>query len=66
MPAGRKDACGDEDKFDRKPRLRQVRNRLIAQTIAALVCTLLLYLSLSHMLGPVFTPYWRQTAWLFL
>jgi methyl-accepting chemotaxis protein len=66
VAAVRKDACGDEDKFDRKPRLRRAGIRLLAQTVAALVCTLLLYLSLSHMLGPVLRPYWRQTAWLFL
>jgi len=62
----RKDAPGGKDALGRMPRLERARFRLIAQTVTALVCTLLLYLSLSYMLGPLFRPYWLQASGLFL
>jgi methyl-accepting chemotaxis protein len=60
------DAGGDEAEFDRKPRMVGVRNRLLAQTALALAFTLLFYLSLSHMLGPVLAPYRNRTGGLLL
>ena len=62
MLAGHKDAANDEVEFERKPRLKGARNRLLAQTATALVCILLFFLSLSHVLGPGLAPYWSQTA----
>jgi len=56
----------DEAAFDRTPRLRRVRNRLLAETVVRLLCFLLFYLALSHLMGPVFNPYRRGTAWLML
>ncbi len=55
-------AAGGRVAPDRKPRLSKVRKRLLGQTAAGFFCTLLLYLSLSRLMGPVFLPYRAQTA----
>jgi methyl-accepting chemotaxis protein len=46
----------------RAPRLGKARNRLLLQTALGLICDLLLYLALSHMLGPAFTPCGNRVA----
>jgi len=56
----------DDADLDRSPRLRRVRNRLLGQTATALVCTVLFFLSLSHILGPGFTRYRSQVIGLLL
>jgi methyl-accepting chemotaxis protein len=56
----------DQITADNSPRLRKAHNRLLGQTAIAMVCTLLLFLSLSYLLGPAFTSDWRQTSGLFL
>ena len=63
--AGQADSV-DQITVDSSPRLRKARNRLLGQTAIAMVCTLLFYLSLSYLLGPVLLPYWSQTIWLLL
>src|ERR1035438_5422358 len=47
------------------PRLRKARYRLLLQTALGLICNLLLWFSLSYMLGPAFVPYRPQVAALF-
>jgi methyl-accepting chemotaxis protein len=47
-------------------RLSRIRNRLLLQTTLGIVCTLLFYLSISYLLGPVFTFYSRRAAGLLL
>jgi methyl-accepting chemotaxis protein len=64
--AGRIGAGEDEVPPHRRSRLRKARNRLLGQTALGLSCNLLLYLSLSYLLGPVFIPYRNQTSGLLL
>jgi methyl-accepting chemotaxis protein len=65
--AGRSQAADrDEAAFDRKPRLAQVRVRLLLQTVLGLICDLLLYVVLSRMLGPAFIPYASRVVGLLL
>jgi methyl-accepting chemotaxis protein len=47
---------------DFKSRLTMARNRLFCQAALGVVCNLLLWLSLSHVLGPAFTPVRVQVA----
>ncbi|MGA2084772.1 MAG: methyl-accepting chemotaxis protein [Terracidiphilus sp.] len=56
----------NEAASDQTPRLKKARNRLLAETVVRLFCFLLFYLSLSYLIGPAFTPYWRGTAGLLL
>jgi len=47
-------------------RMRRARKRLQAQTMLALICTLLFSFSESYLLGPFIVPYRNQIAGLFL
>jgi methyl-accepting chemotaxis protein len=60
--AGREWAKEDEAPPDRRQRLSKARNRLLSQTAVRLILNLLLYLSLSWILGPAFIPYQSQAA----
>jgi methyl-accepting chemotaxis protein len=64
--AGCKGAGRDDADLDRSPRLRKARNRLLGQAATVLVCTVLFFLSLSHILGPGFTRYRSQVIGLLL
>jgi methyl-accepting chemotaxis protein len=56
---------GDAAAPGQNSRLRGARNRILGQTALGLVCNLLLWLSLSHTLGPALAPYRLQVAALF-
>jgi methyl-accepting chemotaxis protein len=47
------------------PRLQKARNRLLFQTVLGVVCNLLLWFSLSYLLGPAIVPYRREIAVMF-
>jgi len=49
-----------------KTRMSRSRNRLLLGTAVALSCTLLFYLSMSHLVGPTLIPYRNQIAELLL
>jgi methyl-accepting chemotaxis protein len=66
IPANREGAGGDDVELNRKPRIKGIRNRLLVQTAGALICNLLFYLSLAHLMGSALTPYQNQTIELLL
>jgi methyl-accepting chemotaxis protein len=66
-PQARPNGAGEDDvEPNSKPRLIKARNRLLGETAIRLILNLLFYLFLSHMLGPVLTPYRSQVGWLYL
>ncbi len=62
----RREAEQEEAVPSRRSRQSKAQARLLAQTALALGCTLLFYLSLSYLLGPVLIPMRTQVARLLL
>jgi len=57
---------GRDDLEDLEPRLRPIRNRLLAQTAVGLLCTLLFWAAMSYVVGTVLGPYQTRIGELLL